>query len=260
MRQQGKTSACSRLHDCHYPDQQALYLLAEDTPVDPPAGWVLIPRALWALAAVAFLSFFIEGAIGRRGTVYCARPYISQRLRRLTGFAVFSLSMNDRLLYRDHLTMKLGATNLLRASGFLVASGLGSHSWVQTISERWLVFFWQVLAAPNMVALISVLRRGDFREESERRSRLPPASAIWGFWLGRRWWMYVRGARLAAALALVVVAGSGYLLCSAHSDGRDRIAAPQFTAYGLKRSSLLTNILERRHGLAVPHVMSDPRL
>lgn len=67
------------------------YLAAEEGPVDPPAGWALIPRALWALAAVAFLSLFIEGAIGDWGTVYLRSSLHVSAATAATGYAVFSL-------------------------------------------------------------------------------------------------------------------------------------------------------------------------
>ena len=76
------------------------YLLEEDKPVDPPTGWALIPRTLWTLAAVAFLSLFIEGAIGDWGTVY-----LRSTLHRLSGnrrhrLRSFFAVDDDRLLRR----------------------------------------------------------------------------------------------------------------------------------------------------------------
>ena len=79
------------------------------------AGWALIPRALWALAGVAFLSFFIEGAISDWDTVYLRSSIHVSAATAATGFAVFSLSMMTGCFIGDFLHTKFGATHLLRA-------------------------------------------------------------------------------------------------------------------------------------------------
>jgi hypothetical protein len=60
----------------------------------------------------------------------------------------------------------------------------------------------------NMVALIFGAAARRFREESEQRSRPPPASDIWDSWFGRLVVGSLSGALgLRTALALVVVTG-----------------------------------------------------
>jgi hypothetical protein len=86
-----------------------LYLLPEDAAAEASIPWTLIPRHLWALAAVAFLSLFIEGAIGDWGTVFLRSTL---HVSAATGFAAFSLSMMTGCFIGDYLNMKLGATNL----------------------------------------------------------------------------------------------------------------------------------------------------
>ena len=78
------------------------YLLADDAPVDPPAGWSLIPRTLWALAGVAFLSLFIEGSIGDWGTVYLRSALHVSAATAATGYAAFSLSMMTGCFVGDY--------------------------------------------------------------------------------------------------------------------------------------------------------------
>lgn len=60
---------------------------------------------------------------------------------------------------------------------------------------------------------------------SEPRSLPPPVSAIWDFWLARRWWDLSPGRSACAWPWRWLSWRSGYLLCRAHSDGRDRVAA-----------------------------------
>ena len=107
------------------------YLLSEERPADPPAGWTLIPRPLWALAGVAFLSLFIEGAIADWGTVYLRSILQVSASTAATGYAAFSLSMMTGCFVGDYLNMRFGPANLLRASGVLAAARL------------WLRAYWQ---------------------------------------------------------------------------------------------------------------------
>ena len=101
------------------------YLVADDAPVDPASGWTLIPRSLWALAGIAFLSLFIEGSIGDWGTVYLRSTLHVSAATAATGFAAFALSMMTGCFVGDYLNMKIGPTSLLRISGALVAIGFG---------------------------------------------------------------------------------------------------------------------------------------
>ena len=131
-----------------------IYLLTEDTPVDPPAGWTLIPRHLWALAAVAFLSLFIEGAIGDWGTVYLRSTLHVSAATAATGYAAFSLSMMTGCFVGDHLNMKLGATNLLRLSGALVVAGFGFTLVGTTYAGAMIGLLVAGFGTSNMIALI----------------------------------------------------------------------------------------------------------
>jgi len=102
-----------------------LYLLREDAAADPATGWTLIPRPLWALAGVAFLSLFIEGSIGDWGPVYLRSSLHVSAATAAIGYGAFSFSMMTGCFVGDYVNLKLGATNLLRISGILVAIGFG---------------------------------------------------------------------------------------------------------------------------------------
>jgi hypothetical protein len=130
------------------------YLLAEDTAVESPPGWALIPRALWALAAIAFLAFFIEGAIGVWSAVYLRSTLQVSASRAATGYAVFSFSMMAGCFVGDYLNMRLGATNLLRLSGLLVAAGFGFALAGTTYSGAMIGLLIAGFGLSNMVALI----------------------------------------------------------------------------------------------------------
>jgi MFS family permease len=184
------------------------YLLNEDRPVDPPAGWVLIPRALWALAAVAFLSFFIEGAIGDWGTVYLRSTLHLSAATAATGYAVFSLSMMTGCFIGDHLTMKLGATNLLRASGILVAAGFGFALLGTTYFAAMIGFLFAGFGLSNMVALIFGAAARRFPGGVGAAIAAAASVGYLGFLVGPPVVGSLSGLLgLRAALALVVVAG-----------------------------------------------------
>ena len=116
--------------------------------------WTLIPRHLWALAAVAFLSLFIEGAIGDWGTVFLRSTLHVSAATAATGFAAFSLSMMTGCFIGDYLNMKLGATNLLRLSGALVASGFGFTLMGTTYAGAMIGLLIAGFGTSNMIALI----------------------------------------------------------------------------------------------------------
>jgi MFS family permease len=190
-----------------------IYLLSEDAPADTPARWTLIPRHLWALAAVAFLSLFIEGAIGDWGTVYLRSTLHVSAATAATGFAAFSLSMMTGCFVGDHLKMKLGATNLLRLSGALVVSGFGFTLVGTTYAGALIGLLVAGFGTSNMIALIfgAAARRspGGVGAAIAATSIIgylgfligPPAVGSVSGWLGLR-----------AALALVVVAGGAIFL------------------------------------------------
>jgi MFS family permease len=115
---------------------------------------VAIPRSLWALAAVAFLCFFIEGAIGDWGTVYLRSTLHLSAATAATGYAAFSLAMMTGCFVGDYLKMRWGATNLLRASGALVAFGFGFALLGMTYIAAILGFLVAGCGLSNMVALI----------------------------------------------------------------------------------------------------------
>jgi MFS family permease len=184
------------------------YLLNEDRPVDPPAGWVLIPRALWALAAVAFLSFFIEGAIGDWGTVYLRSTLHLSAATAATGYAVFSLSMMTGCFIGDQLTMRLGATNLLRASGILVAFGFGFALLGTTYFGAMVGFLFAGFGLSNMVALIFGASARRFPGGVGAAIAAAASVGYLGFLVGPPVVGFLSGVLgLRAALALVVVAG-----------------------------------------------------
>jgi MFS family permease len=185
------------------------YLLAADAPADPPAGWALIPRRLWALAAVAFLSLFIEGAIGDWGTVYLRSTLHVSAATAATGFAAFSLSMMTGCFVGDYLNMKIGATNLLRASGVLVASGFGFALMGTTYAGAMIGLLIAGFGTSNMIALI--FGAAARRSPGGVGAAIAAASSIGylGFLVGPPVVGSVSGVvGLRSALVLVVVAGA----------------------------------------------------
>ena len=130
------------------------YLVADDAPVDPASGWTLIPRSLWALAGIAFLSLFIEGSIGDWGTVYLRSTLHVSAATAATGFAAFALSMMTGCFVGDYLNMKIGPTNLLRISGALVAVGFGFALIGTTYAGAMIGLLIAGFGTSNMIALI----------------------------------------------------------------------------------------------------------
>ena len=185
------------------------YLLAADAPADPPTGWALIPRRLWSLAAVAFLSLFIEGAIGDWGTVYLRSTLHVSAATAATGFAAFSLSMMTGCFVGDYLNMKLGATNLLQISGVLVAAGFGFALIGTTYAGAMIGLLVAGFGTSNMIALI--FGAAARRSPGGVGAAIAAASSIGylGFLVGPPVVGSVSGVvGLRAALVLVVVAGA----------------------------------------------------
>jgi MFS family permease len=185
------------------------YLLAADARADAPAGWALIPRRLWALAAVAFLSLFIEGAIGDWGTVYLRSTLHVSAATAATGFAAFSLSMMTGCFVGDYLNMNLGATNLLRISGVLVAAGFGFALIGRTYAGAMIGLLVAGFGTSNMIALI--FGAAARKSPGGVGAAIAAASSIGylGFLVGPPVVGSVSGVvGLRAALVLVVVAGA----------------------------------------------------
>jgi predicted MFS family arabinose efflux permease len=185
------------------------YLLVADAPADPPTGWALIPRRLWALAALAFLSLFIEGAIGDWGTVYLRSTLHVSAATAATGFAAFSLSMMTGCFVGDYLNMKLGATNLLQISGVLVAAGFGFALIGTTYAGAMIGLLVAGFGTSNMIALI--FGAAARRSPGGVGAAIAAASSIGylGFLVGPPVVGSVSGVvGLRAALVLVVVAGA----------------------------------------------------
>jgi hypothetical protein len=165
-------------------------------------------NTLAVLAAVAFLSLFIEGAIGDWGTVYLRSTLHVSAATATTGYAVFSVSMMTGCFAGDYLKTKLGATNLLRASGALVACGFGFALLGTTYERAMIGFLIAGFGTSNMVALI-------FGAAARRRpggvgAAIAAASRVGylGFLVGPPLVGSVSGVLgLRMALALVVIAG-----------------------------------------------------
>jgi MFS family permease len=184
------------------------YLVTEDRLVDPPARWALIPRTLWGLAAVAFLAFFIEGAMSDWGTVYLRSTLHVSAATAATGYAVFSLSMMTGCFIGDHLHMKFGATHLLRASGALVAFGFGFALLGTTYFGAMIGFLLAGFGLSNMVALIFGAAARKFPGGVGAAIAAAASVGYLGFLVGPPVVGSLSGVLgLRAALALVVVAG-----------------------------------------------------
>jgi hypothetical protein len=185
------------------------YLLADDAPVNPPAGWTLIPRSLWALAGVAFLSLFIEGSIGDWGTVYLRSTLLVSAATAATGYAVFSLSMMTGCFVGDYLNIRFGPTNLLRTSGVLVTAGFGFALIGTTYGGAVIGLLIAGFGLSNMIALI--FGAAARRSPGGVGAAIAAASSIGylGFLVGPPVIGSLAGVvGLRIALALVVVAGS----------------------------------------------------
>ncbi len=185
------------------------YLLADDAPADPPTGWSLIPRSLWALAGIAFLSLFIEGSIGDWGTVYLRSTLQVSTATAATGFAAFALSMMTGCFVGDYLNIKVGPMNLLRISGALVAVGVGLALIGTTYAEAMMGLLIAGFGTSNMIALI--FGAAARRSPGSVGAAIAAASSVGylGFLVGPPVvgsLASVVGLRLA--LALVVVAGT----------------------------------------------------
>jgi MFS family permease len=130
------------------------YVLADEPAADRPAGWAVIPRALWAIAAVTFLALFIEDAIGDWSTVYLRSALQASASRAATGYAVFSFSMMTGCFFGDHVNRKLGPVRLMQVSGALLAAGFG----LTLAAGNYIVAMIGLLIAgfglSNMVALV----------------------------------------------------------------------------------------------------------
>jgi MFS family permease len=186
-----------------------LYLLPEDAPAEASIPWTLIPRHLWALAAVAFLSLFIEGAIGDWGTVFLRSTLHVSAATAATGFAAFSLSMMTGCFIGDYLNMKLGATNLLRLSGAFVASGFGFTLIGATYAGAMIGLLIAGFGTSNMIALI--FGAAARKSPGGVGAAIAATSSVGylGFLVGPPAVGSVSGLLgLRAALALVVVAGA----------------------------------------------------
>jgi MFS family permease len=185
------------------------YLLADEAPVDPPAGWSLIPRPLWALAAVAFLSLFIEGSIGDWGAVYLRSILHVSAATAATGYAAFSLSMMTGCFVGDYLNMKVGPTNLLRISGTLVAVGFGFALIGKTYTGAMFGLLIAGFGTSNMIALI--FGAAARRSPGGVGAAIAAASSVGylGFLVGPPVVGSLAGVvGLRVALSLVVVAGT----------------------------------------------------
>jgi predicted MFS family arabinose efflux permease len=130
------------------------YLLPEEASVDPPSGWAFLPRALWAVAGIAFLAFFIEGAVGDWSTVYLRSTLGVSASRAATGYGIFSFAMMAGCFIGDHIKMKLGATRLLQLSGALVTVGVGCALLGRTYAVAMIGLLIAGFGLSNMVALV----------------------------------------------------------------------------------------------------------
>jgi MFS family permease len=191
------------------------YLLNEERPTDPPSGWTLIPKPLWALAGVAFLSLFIEGTIADWGTVFLRSTLQVSASTAATGYAAFSLSMMTGCFVGDYLNMRFGPRNLLRASGALVAVGFGfaliGNSYPGAIAGLLVAGF----GGSNMIALI--FGAAARRNPGGVGAAIAAASSIGylGFLVGPPVVGSLSGlVGLRSALALVVVAGTVIVLAA----------------------------------------------
>jgi len=105
----------------------APYLLPVSPEAEPDLSgpvFRLPARALWPLGAVAFCSSIGEGAMADWSAVYLKSIVGTSDSVAAFGFAAFSITMTGGRLLGDHLAMRFGGANLVRAGGVCAASGL----------------------------------------------------------------------------------------------------------------------------------------
>ncbi|WP_437686574.1 MFS transporter [Sorangium sp. So ce176] len=94
---------------------------------DPPKNpFVLPPRAMWPLCAIAFLCMFGEGAMADWSAVYLRDTLGTTAAFAATGFAAFSVAMAAGRFLGDGVSSRLGPVAVVRGGGVLVAVGLAA--------------------------------------------------------------------------------------------------------------------------------------
>jgi MFS family permease len=92
---------------------------------DAAAAFVLPPRSLWLLGALALCTSVAEGAMADWSGLYLRDVLETSSGVAALGFAAFSVAMLAGRFSGDALVRRFGAPRLVRAGGVLAALGLG---------------------------------------------------------------------------------------------------------------------------------------
>lgn len=93
---------------------------------EPGSAFVLPPRSLWLLGALALCASVAEGAMADWSGLYLRDVLGASGGVAALGFAAFSTAMLAGRFSGDALVRRFGAPRLVRAGGVLAAAGLGS--------------------------------------------------------------------------------------------------------------------------------------
>ncbi|MCA9835816.1 MAG: MFS transporter [Trueperaceae bacterium] len=96
--------------------------------------FMLPPRALWGLGAIAFCSSIGEGSMADWSALYLNKSLGTTVSVAATGYAVFSLAMLAGRFSGDHLVARFGTANVVRTGGAIAALGLALGLLFHTLS------------------------------------------------------------------------------------------------------------------------------
>jgi MFS family permease len=95
--------------------------------------FVLPPRALWGLGAIAFCAAVGEGAMADWSALYLRESLHTDAGTAALGYAAFSLTMLIGRFSGDALVARFGAVSMIRLGGLVAALGLGLGLFFDTL-------------------------------------------------------------------------------------------------------------------------------
>ena len=110
-----------------------------DDEVEAPV-FMLPPRALWGLGAIAFCAAIGEGAIADWSALYLNESLGTSVGVAASGYAVFSLAMVVGRFSGDALVARMGAASVVRTGGAIAAVGLAAGLAVHTLTASLIGF------------------------------------------------------------------------------------------------------------------------
>lgn len=137
---------------------------------DAAPVFMLPPRALWGLGAIAFCSSIGEGAMADWSALYLNKSLGTTIGMAATGYAVFSLMMLTGRFSGDSLVARFGTHTVVRTGGAVAALGLALGLSLHTL--------WASLIGFGMVGLgLSVVVPSVF-SAAGKHSKIPRGTAI----------------------------------------------------------------------------------